>query len=226
MTVAVAVKKGDRIVLAADSLVNFGGQRYDPRNCRFRKIHLVGDSVIAWAGWSLYSELLEAHLQASPPPSLTSEGDVFSFFIRFWRTLRDDYSMRGPNTDAEHPFADLYSTFLLVNRHGLFRVSSDMDVTEFQEYAAVGSGSKYALGALRVLYDASDDVSAIATRAVQVGIDFDVYCGGTIDVVEVDQETMNAPETIIRHQIRRSGGPNEPEDASRRSPPGPSSPRP
>jgi ATP-dependent protease HslVU (ClpYQ) peptidase subunit len=225
MTVAVAVKKGDRIVLAADSLVNFGGQRYHPSNCRFRKIHLLGDSVIAWAGWSLYAELLAAHLQAAPPPTLNNEGDVFSFFIRFWRMLKEEYNMRGPNSDADHPFADLYSTFLLVNRNGLFRVSSDMDVTEFQEYAAVGSGSKYALGALRVLYGESDDVGEIATRAVQVGIDFDVYCGGTIDVVDLNQETMNAPETIIRHQIRMSGGPNGPADASPRSPPGPSSPR-
>ncbi len=82
MTIAVAVKKGGRTVIAADSLVNFGGQRFPPENCQFHKIHRLGDSLMAWAGWSLYAELLTAHLATNPPPSLYTESEVFDFFVQ------------------------------------------------------------------------------------------------------------------------------------------------
>jgi ATP-dependent protease HslVU (ClpYQ) peptidase subunit len=57
-----------------------------------------------------------------------------------------------------------------------------MDVTE---HCAVGSGSKYALGALRVLFDQEMDAGQIAQRSVQVGIDYDVHCGGPIEMLEI-----------------------------------------
>lgn len=185
MTIAVAVSKGGRTVIAADSLVNFGGQRFPVENCRFSKIYRLGDSLLAWAGWSLYTEMLDAYLEATPPPTLYSEAEVFSFFVRFWKALRSDFTLLSSGRERDHPFADLDSVFLLVNKAGIFRVAGDLDVTLFQQYSAVGTGSKYALGALRVMYDNMDDPAEMASRAVQVGIDFDVHCGGSVDLVEM-----------------------------------------
>jgi ATP-dependent HslUV protease subunit HslV len=183
MTVAVAVRKKGKTVLVADSLVNFAGQRFPARDARLHKIHRIGDSLIAWAGWSLYAEMLTAHLAASDSlPRLRSEADVFSFFVSFWRAMQANYTFVQSSTPQEgHPFANLESTFLLVNESGIYRVAGDMDVTQFQQYSAIGSGSYYALGALRVLYDQPLSAEQIGRRAVQVGIDFDVYCGGRID---------------------------------------------
>lgn len=185
MTVALAVRKNGRTVLAADSLVNFGGQRFPEENCRFHKIYRVDDSVVAWAGWSLYAELLSAHLANTTPKPLTTEAEIFDFFVSFWRSLRTDYAFNARRKDGWRPFGDLDSVFVLANRSGIFRVSDDMDVTQFTQYIAVGTGSRYALGALRILYDQLDDAAEIARRAAQVGIDFDVYCGGEIDLIEV-----------------------------------------
>ncbi|MBL8879284.1 MAG: hypothetical protein JNG88_09210 [Phycisphaerales bacterium] len=198
MTVAVAVTKNNRTVLAADSLVNFGGQRFPAENARFRKIHRVGDSLLAWAGWSLYGELIHAHLASNQPPELISEAQVFDFFIGFWRNIRNDYTFSLPQPrerNQRHPFADLDSVFLLANRHGIFRIAGDMDVTQFRQYCAVGSGSEYALGALRVLYDQHDNPAVIARRSVEIGIDYDVYCDGPIDLDEVESyATEETPE--------------------------------
>lgn len=186
MTVAVAVRKGGRTVLAADSLVNFGGQRFPPQNCRFHKIFRLGSTSIVWAGWSLYAEMLTAHLARNEPPPLMSEPEVFSFFVRFWRSMREEYTFVSRGQQAgDPPFVDLESVFLLVNRAGMFRVAGDMDVTAFEQFCAIGSGSKYALGALSVLYPQDLDAAEIALRAVQVGIDYDVHCGGDIDIVDV-----------------------------------------
>lgn len=184
MTIAVAVAKKGRTFIAADSLVTFGGQRFPVENCQFNKIHQVGNSMLVWAGWSLYAEIITAHLVSAPPPRLSTEAEVFQFFVGLWRAMRSDFTWIEKRS-SEHPFADLESTFLLANRSAIFRVASDMDVTQFKQYTAVGSGSKYALGALRVLYDQLDDAAEIASRAVQVGIDCDVFCGGKIDVREV-----------------------------------------
>ena len=182
MTVAVAVRKQGKTVLVADSLVNFGGQRFPARDTRLNKIHRIGDSLIAWAGWSLYAEMLTAHLAVSDkPPRLHSEAEVFAFFVAFWRAMQQNYTFVQGSTPEGHPFANLESTFLLVNASGIYRVAGDMDVTQFQQYSAIGSGSQYALGALRVLYDQPLTPEAIGRKAVQVGIDFDVYCGGRID---------------------------------------------
>jgi ATP-dependent protease HslVU (ClpYQ) peptidase subunit len=182
MTVAVAVRKKGRTVLLADSLVHFGGQRFPARNTKLNKIHRIGDSLIAWAGWSLYAEMLTAHLAASDSlPRLKSEADVFSFFVQFWRAMQANYTFVQSSPQEGHPFANLESTFLLANDSGIYRVAGDMDVTQFQQYSAIGSGSHYALGALRVLYGQRLGAEEIGRRAVQVGIDFDVYCGGRID---------------------------------------------
>jgi ATP-dependent protease HslVU (ClpYQ) peptidase subunit len=206
MTVAVAVLKNDVCVMAADSLVNFGGQRYPADNCRFNKIYHLGDSLMVWAGWSLYGEMLDRYLAAHRPlPALESEQEVFGFFLRFWRTMREDQMFMIERSRADgHPFIDLDSVFLLANRHGMFRVASDMDVTQFQQYCAIGSGAKYALGAMRVLYDQLDDAVEIARGGVQVGIDFDVYCGGPIDVAMVPSTTPNRRRATPRAALARS----------------------
>jgi len=120
-----------------------------------------------------------------PPEALETEADVFSFFVSFWRAMRDEYTMMDKGRNDTHPFADLDSVFLLANRFGIFRVASDLDVTQFQQYCAVGSGAKYSMGAMHVLYDMIEDPAEIARRAVQVGIDSDVYCGGPIDIAFV-----------------------------------------
>src|SRR5436853_7747420 len=92
MTIAVAVQKQGRIVLAADTLLTFGGERIPPDNCKVEKIYRAGDSVLAWAGWALYAEMLDAYFAANPPPDLTREVNIFAFFVKFWRAMRDDYT--------------------------------------------------------------------------------------------------------------------------------------
>ena len=55
---------------------------------------------------------------------------MFSFFVTFWRALREEFTLLQPPGTREHPFAELDSVFLLANRSGVFRVSSDLDVAE------------------------------------------------------------------------------------------------
>ena len=104
--------------------------------------------------------------------------------MRLWKDLRRRYSFVEDQVaeDDRSPFADLDSSFLIANKHGIFHVSGDMSVMAFQEYYAIGSGASYALGVLHALYPTERDAAVLARRACEAAIAFDVYCGGEIDV--------------------------------------------
>lgn len=183
MSIITAVIKDDRIAVAADSLVMFGdSERMPIEIATTKKIWRLGDVIMGGAGWALYDDILRDHMRTQPTPALSDEIGIFSFFNEFWKALHERYSLVNDQASGKDtPFGDLDSTFLIVNRNGIFKVSSDMGVTRLNRYYAIGSGSDYAMGAMRVLYDdTSGDASFIATRAVEIAIDFDISCGGPV----------------------------------------------
>ena len=188
MTIAVAVRKGGEIVLAADTQSNFGHNRTPIGNHRTQKILTVGGNHLATSGWGLYANILGDFLARKRTPKLDSERDVFRFFQGFWKALHEQYTMvndQCQHEDEPSPFGDLDASFLLANGGGIFLVSSDTSVTEFQQYYAVGSGAEFALGALHALYDGELDAESLARRACEAAMAFNVYCGGQIDVCRV-----------------------------------------
>ena len=189
MSIAVAVAKADTTVLAADSQENFGDRRLLRANHRAVKITPVGSAYLATTGWGLYENILEDYLARVAPPRLASRRAVFGFFVRLWKELGKNYSLVNdqPHQDDPTPFADLDSSFLVASAGGIYFVSSNMSVTQFTQYYAVGSGASYALGALHALYDQDLDAETIARRACEAAIAFDIYCGGDLDICRVPQ---------------------------------------
>ena len=188
MTIAVAVRKGGEIVLAADTQNNFGHNRAPIANHRTQKIITVGANHLATSGWGLYANILTDFLARRRVPKLDTERDVFRFFQAFWKALHEQYSLvndQCQNEEDRSPFGDLDASFLLVNPGGIFFVSSDTSVTEFQQYYAVGSGAEFALGALHALYDTKADAEVLARRACAAAMAFNVYCGGDVDICRV-----------------------------------------
>ncbi len=188
MSIAVAVRKRGRIVVAADSQDTFNDRRVLRDNHGASKIVRTGSSYIACTGWGVYDNILRDYLARGARPRLGSERAVFAFFIAFWRQLHKRYQFvndQVPDENAPSPFADLDSCFLVVNRSGLYYVTGNISVMAFKKYYAIGSGASYALGALHVLYDQDLSAEALARRACQAASTFDVYCGGDIDVHHV-----------------------------------------
>lgn len=187
MSIVVAVRKDERIVLAADTQSNFGSSRMTPDNHRAAKLHRVGTAWIGATGWGLYENLLQDHLAKRASVRLRDQRDIFTFFLGFWKALRKDYNLVNDQAvkDRESPFGDLDASFLVVNRQGIFCVESDLSVTRFERYFAIGSGGDFALGALHALAGTDLDAEELARRAVRAAIDLDSRCGGEIDVVRV-----------------------------------------
>jgi ATP-dependent HslUV protease subunit HslV len=189
MSVVVAVQKGRTIAIAADTQESFGDRRVLRPDHAISKIAKIGSSFLGQTGWGLYENILADYVAKVGTPRLRSEREIFSFFNRFWKRMRREYSFVNDQSGGEDksPFADLDSAFLVVNANGIFHVTGQMAVSRFKRFDAIGSGGNYALGALHAIYDGPSQLRAeeIARRACDAAVHFDLSCGGEQDVFTV-----------------------------------------
>lgn len=188
MSVAVAVQRGSSVALATDSMIHFGSEKVPTTNLADTKMRAIGNAWMAATGWTLYSNILDDWLGGAKkrPPALTSEGAIFRFFNDLWKQLHEGYNfVRDQPNDHDSPFGDLDSSFLLISPGGIFHVASDLSVTRFQRYFAIGSGAALAMGAVHASYEGSRSASTIATAGAEAAIDHDLYCGGPINLQTV-----------------------------------------
>lgn len=75
--------------------------------------------------------------------------------------------------------------YLICNKTGIYLVSSDMSVTKFKKYWAIGSGQEFALGSIYSLFDKLSNPKEIAKTAVESAINFQRDCGGKIRFLEI-----------------------------------------
>ncbi len=186
MSVIVAIKKDQQVILAADSQHTFGSSKPGEGNMQESKIRKLREAYLAGTSWALYDNILDDFLAQKGEVMLQTKQQVFAFFKELWKALHDQYSFVNDQCDdKETPFGDLDASFMVVTREHIFYISSDMCVTEFNKYHAIGSGSDFSIGAMHVLYDQNLDAAAIAQQAVQAAISHNIYCGGPVDMVRV-----------------------------------------
>jgi ATP-dependent protease HslVU (ClpYQ) peptidase subunit len=186
MSIVVAVSRGGRTVMAADTQSNFGSEVLPPDNQTTKKIRRAGDAVLGRSGWGVYDNILVDLLERGEVPELDDAASVFGFFNELWKVLHKRYAFVNDQAKRKDgPFGDLGGSFLIANRKGIFYVSPNLGVTRFEKYYAIGTGADYGLGAIHQLYDRVEDVEAIARAAVETAIAFNVHCGGRTELVEV-----------------------------------------
>ncbi|NOX57620.1 MAG: hypothetical protein GXP29_02025 [Planctomycetes bacterium] len=187
MSIVVAVKKGDQVVLAADTMHSSGFRREHEDNVVARsKLRRVGRCCMGGVGWSVFDNILDHYLASlKRTPSLANEQKIFDFFLKFWKVIRKKYQVVNdqPDRDERSPFADIDSEFMVCNPGGIFAVSHDLTVMQFAQYAAIGSGEKYAYGALRTTYHSRRSAEQIACAAVEAAVHFEQSCGGSTEVI-------------------------------------------
>ena len=187
MSIAVAVQKSGQIVLATDSQTSFGGSRVPADNLTTKKVHHVGEAYLATTGWGLYENILDDFLAKQESIELSDKKTIFEFFLRLWKDLHNEYPFVKDQCDKDDdsPFGSLDASFLVVAPGGIFHVGSDMSVTQFMKYYAVGSGADYALGAISAVLDSHEQALPVAQAAVRAAIDFDLHCSGEVACYQV-----------------------------------------
>lgn len=188
MTIIVAVHKNGITAVAADTQTTFGSFRVLPENQETPKLQRIGDSIISFAGWGMYENILDDYIdRLEIPPTLNDSRSIFVFFTGLWKELHETYNFVNDQCqNDDSPFGDLDASFMVVTPGVIYHVASDMSVTSFKQYFSIGSGSAFGMGALHALYGTGLNSAELAKKAVEAAMAFDVKCGGRIETVILD----------------------------------------
>ena len=167
-TTILAVRKGDRTVIAGDGQVSMGQTIVKGNARKVRK--LAGGKVAAgFAGATADAftliERLEAKLEQYPDQLARACVDL----AKDWRT--DRYLRR------------LEAMLLVADKTAIYTVTGVGDVLEPESgVAAIGSGGNYALAAAKALMDSELTAEQVARKAMAIAAEICVYTNGDLTV--------------------------------------------
>jgi len=171
-TTILAVRHGDRTVLAGDGQVTFGQTVLKQGARKIRRLH--NDTILAgFAGSAAESFALFARFDAKLEQY---RGNLERSAVELARDWRTDRALR--RLEAMLIVADRQSTFLLSGTGDLIQPDDGV--------AAVGSGGPYALAAARALLAHSTlDARQIAEAAMRVAADICIYTNAHLTIEEL-----------------------------------------
>ncbi|MEA3413499.1 MAG: MFS transporter [Pseudomonadota bacterium] len=173
MSTVVAVRKGAKASIAADTLTTFGDTRLASHyEMAHDKIHRFGGSYMGMVGSAAHHIVMENLLGgAQATPRFGSRLEIFETVLALHPTLKEKYFL-NPKDEDDDPYESSRMDALIVNPLGVFAVYSMREVFEYSRFWAIGSGAEFALGAMHALYDRLDDPEAIAGAGVEAGAEF------------------------------------------------------
>lgn len=174
-TTIIAVRKGNKVVIAGDGQVSMGNTVIKANARKVRRLNVAGSDVIAgFAGatadaFALF-ERLEGKLEKHP-------GQLMRACVEMAKDWRTDRYLR--RLEAMMAVADK-STSLILSGTG--------DVLEPEDgLIGIGSGGPFALSAARALIDRNDmDAEAIARKALDIAADICVFTNKNVTLESID----------------------------------------
>jgi len=178
MSTIVVVKKAGKVCIAADSLTSFGDLRM---GATYEKVYdkiseyngcyygIVGSAAHELVMKSILKE--DAQKENEIEVDLNTRENIFESFRALHPVLKDKYFLNSKD-EEEDPYEATHIDALIANENGIFGVYSLREVSEFNRFWAIGSGSEYALGAMFSVYDLYDSAEEIAKAGVAAGAEF------------------------------------------------------
>lgn len=180
-TVAAAIKDG-YLCIASETQTSYGNIRLAGSIIENpSKIYKWGASYIGFVGnVSMMMVLIDLIETSTKDPDLSSPSKIFKFFKRLHPKLKKDYFVQAKEDDDD-PVESSRFHVLIANKHGLFGLDPMREVTQYKEFWAIGSGIRFALGAMSAVSEMDDfDAEKVARAGVKAGVTFDMYSGGEI----------------------------------------------
>lgn len=190
MTIITAVKKDQKIAIACDTLAtSTKGGLHTPAEYLAAPIKLLtfGNCIFGVAGSFAVRQIFIDLMQREPPVNLDTREDIFRWLLSQQESLKTDYFLKTDNgSDKTQPAQSQWLSSLVINPHGIFYISPYREVTEYTKFWAIGSGNRFALGALDALYDKDLSAEEIATQAARVATKFSPSCAEPVMVQSLD----------------------------------------
>ncbi len=183
MSTVVVARKGATLAIASDSLVTFGETRLPPGYEANDKMFSVADSIIGAVGSTAHMPVLRGALASLPPEELQlhSRDALFETFVRLHPKLKDRFFLNTKEHDSD-PYESSQFSILIANVNGIFGVESYREVFEFERFWAIGSGRRFALGAMHAAWGKAKTARDVAEAGVAAGCEFDTSSAGPVRV--------------------------------------------
>jgi ATP-dependent protease HslVU (ClpYQ) peptidase subunit len=179
LSTVVVARKGGTLAIASDSLVTFGETRLPPGYEANDKMFSVAGSMVGAVGSTAHLPVLRQALGALSVEEcrLDSRAGLFETFVRLHPRLKEHFFLNTKEQDSD-PYESSQFSILIVNVHGIFGVESYREVFEFERFWAIGSGRRFALGAMHAAYDRARSAREVAEAGVAAGCEFDTSSAG------------------------------------------------
>ena len=174
MSTVVVARVGGTLAIASDSLVTFGETKLPQGYEANAKLFQVDDTWVGAVGTVAHMPVLRQALLALPPEQRqlhTREG-LFETFLRLHPVLKERFFLNTKEQDSD-PYESSQFSILLANRYGIFGVESYREVFEFERFWAIGSGRRFALGAMHAVHGRARSAREVAEAGVLAGCEFD-----------------------------------------------------
>jgi ATP-dependent protease HslVU (ClpYQ) peptidase subunit len=178
VSTVVVCRRGGSVAIAADSLVTFGDTRMPPGYEGNEKVFRVGprgaQSWIGAVGSVAHVPVLRHALATLAPEELRfdSKQQIFQAFVKLHPKLKEGFFLNTKEHDSD-PYESSQFSIFIVNRHGAFGVESYREVFEYERFWALGSGRRFALGAMHAAWNAGHGAADVARAGVLAGCEFD-----------------------------------------------------
>jgi ATP-dependent protease HslVU (ClpYQ) peptidase subunit len=196
MSSLVVVKKGGKVVIAADSLTTFGRTKFGRKYQRHsEKIHKFENCYIGIVGDAAHSNVFENILEHyGDELKFDSRRNIFQTYLHLHEILKEKFHL---NSAAAEDMAYQSSQIdaLIANEHGIFGMFEFREVHEFEKFWAIGSGKGYALGAMFATYDRFHEPEEIARVGIMASCEFDNACDLPMNVYSLTLRQEDAQET-------------------------------
>lgn len=174
MTTLVAVRKGARACLAADTLAKYGDAREPAAYiANHDKLLRIGDAWLGPTGPASAQLVLTSYFsQPDSRRDFSCVQGIFETVTDLQGALKEDYFL-NPKEDERDSYESSQMEILIASPHGIFGVYPLRSVQEYSRFYAFGSGAEYALGAMYEAYDRLESAAEIARRGIEAAAEFD-----------------------------------------------------
>ena len=178
MSIVCAVKKGGMIAISSDTQSNFGSITISAKHItNSNKLFTVNKSIVGIVGWNAITDVMQHLIETEKSLfQLGSRMETFSTLIKLHEKMKDDYFIET-NEDSDQPVESNQLDAIIVNKSGIYKTGSYREVNEFKTFCAMGSGKRFAIGAMHALYGSKATAKQIAQAGVMAATEFDDGCG-------------------------------------------------
>lgn len=176
MTVILAARKDNKIVLASDKQVTFLWHLSSNFDKQFDK----SDFTFAGAGSARTLQIIKNKLVL---PIRSADENIDSYMFRVCESMRSlllGYHKEIIDLDS------LEFAFIVVHSEGMWLISNDFSFIPSDDLLVHGSGNDVALGAYRALEKRIDDIEERCRSVIEIVNNNTIYCGRGCDIKVID----------------------------------------